>query len=223
MGDKLFDWLVDKCGSEEFSRAYLYMAYGAILYMVLFWSALGGQYFSALLNLMNVKPLSFLADGQEFYNMPMYAYILGIVFGVLFFYLFQILSKKYFLYACGVPRNKSAIENILSSHSAALDGKISAFDLAQRLSFVSKELQDRRGEVKRMLCAYMFCGLTGLILIISAFFGNILDFLIGFLFVVAALFFLYKSVGIFIKRVAPWYAEYNNISNNVKSISDVLR
>lgn len=204
MNETVLDWASEKF-AEELKRIPSSALIGAILSILLFWSADIGCCKSALLGLMQLTPADLTDDARGISNLPFFVF-LGSVLGSLFCYgLLKHSGKQYFRFVCQTKPYQAKLEAMVLDHKQL--SFRNDFDLLKELRSATVQLEKKREPIRLWIQAYYWMTLLGTVLVIAAFKGNVLDFSLGIVAVMGGFWGLFRSVGVFLATVTPWHAK----------------
>lgn len=217
MNEKILDWFAEKYCIEDIINRNIISIYSSILFLILYTSQSNGEYLSSLLNLFHARPLDFINHKNKLYNLTFSIYTISLIAGYIIPKFMYAISKKYFHFFCSLEKTKQTITQILTPDpSIKIEG--SEIEFARKIQSIAKELEERRNKAKNIVSYYLITSTTGMTLIVSSYFGNLLDFLVGIILTIFSFVFLYKSVGCFVSKVVPYYAIYNQYSKGLDYI-----
>lgn len=217
MNEKIIEWFTEKYAiGDLFSKNYISVI-SAVLCISLYTSQNNGIYLSSILNLINSQPLNFIEEKTKIYNLPFFVYLYSIILSLVIPKIMLIISKKYFYFVCNIEAQKKAIIELLKPNPSITIEK-NEVEFSRRMHSISKELDERRNSVKKMISLYLLMSTIGTAVISSSIYGNLLDIVIGLLLFMTSFAFLHQSVKIFISKVVPWYGIYNQFSKELDLI-----
>ncbi len=217
MNEKIIEWFTEKYAiGDLFSKNYI-SAISIFLSLALYTSHSNGEYLSSFLNLLNSQPLNFIEEETRIYNLPVFVYICSITIGLASPKIMLSISKNYFHYVCQSGNQKEKIVRILNPDPSIIIEK-NEIEFSRKLHSISKELDERRNSVKKLITLYLLIGSIGVTVIFSSLYGNLLDIATGILLLIISFTFLHHSVKEFISRVVPCYGIYNQFSKEIDLI-----
>lgn len=217
MGEQLINWLAERFGDEFRNKEFVPLLLSSSFSVLLVWSHKAGEYMSVLLSLMNLPPSSITAADHGVASLPIFAFVAAIAANVGGYFLLKTAAKYYLRLVCSIPSLSQQHEKMIADNRTLKLTQIEALISEHRIAEL--ELTSRRKPVKSLLECYLWVGLLGLILMVCASFGNELDASIGVSLLLGALYFLHRSVGLFLASVSPWHARFEALTTQIASVS----
>jgi hypothetical protein len=178
--------------------------------IILYWGAENGLYESAILSTLTLNPNNAISSDKSLLDIPNYIYLT--VFASMYF-LFETIkwfTQKYLIYIAKIPAIREPLEEILNpSETNGIDSN-EKIDPAS-IEVMMNDFYMLREKVEKNASNSQAIIVGGIFVIGSAYFGNILDFSIGFIFIFFGILRLHKSCKIFIQDLLPKRLEIRRI------------
>lgn len=200
---------VSEASSEGYAqeiqkRVPLRLAAGFVLTVLLYWGSTFGVYESGLLGILNLSGDWFIKNNSKLLELPLYVYVVAALLNIWLHAIIQTLSRKYFRYVTSLPAISNRIKKLFDK---SLDTKINEATVDALLAEIEYARYKTR---KKADIAHMLLLASGSFFV-ATFLGNFLDFSVGILLLCSGIYFLYRSVGIFIAELVPKRAHLRSI------------
>jgi hypothetical protein len=185
----------------------------AVLAMLLFW-AVKDDSSGVLTNLGRAK-LSDLGDAEHgITSLPIFVLMGSIALGFLLDWLHSLAARTWFHYVLGMPAFQERLRGMeLEQQRLQIDrGQVAVRELLS----AERDLRERRDEVKQVLRASKLLLLLSVVLTLASFKGDAWDATTASAMMLASLFLLKQSAGVFIRRVGPKLAEVRAITATLR-------